>query len=278
MQRRRILQGLAIAPLAKLVGCSSPATLTPDAPEVLPDTSIGGGDNCGPAAMAWATGGTAAMTAKACYPDPCAAGVTTCGIVCSTTAGPCTAPVTERRDVSEAMPGLPMRLALKIVTADTCAPIEGAIVEIWHTQRSGVYSGDTPSPGFCSGGDADAPSRSYFRGTQTSDAAGRVDFDTCFPGWYPGRCIHIHIRITVGASDYLVTQLFFPDALNQEIFASHADYATYGQPDTRNTTDGIFGGSANAERYICDVARMSDGAMLASKVIGVRSSGPGCAV
>lgn len=277
MDRRSILQGIAIAPLVKLAGCSSPAKGTmPDmAPPV--DTDLGEGDTCGPAAAAWATGGTAAMTAKACYPDPFAA-VTACALVCSTTAGPCTAPAAERRDVSDAMPGLPVRLALKIVAAADCAPIAGAVVEIWHTQRSGVYSGQTPSPGFCSGGDADAPSRTYFRGTQTTDASGRVDFDTCFPGWYPGRCIHIHVRVTVGGSDYLVTQLFFPDAINAEIFASHPDYTSYGPPDTTNASDGIFGGAANASRYVVDVARMSDGAMLASKVIAVRAGGPGCAV
>lgn len=278
LTRRAILQTAAIAPLAKLVGCSSPATSKQPDSFVTPiDTDVGSGDNCGPAAAAWATGGTAAMTAKTCYPDPFA-NVTTCGLVCSTTAGPCTAPVTARQDVSEAMPGLPVRLALKIVNPDTCTPIDGAIVEIWHTQRTGVYSGQTPSPGFCSGGDAEAPTKSYFRGTQTSDANGRVDFDTCFPGWYPGRCVHIHIRVTVNGGDYVVTQLFFPNAINTEIFASHPDYTAYGQPDTSNTSDGIFGGAANADRYICDVARMSDGAMLASKVIGVRSGGPACSV
>jgi protocatechuate 3,4-dioxygenase beta subunit len=135
-----------------------------------------------------------------------------------------------------------------------------------------VYSGQTPSPGFCSGGDADALTRSYFRGTQTTDANGRVNFDTCFPGWYPGRCIHIHVSVTIGGSQYLVTQLFFPDALNREIFQTHPDYTSFGQPNTSNTSDGIFGGAANADRYVVDVARMSDGAMLASKVIGVRAT------
>jgi protocatechuate 3,4-dioxygenase beta subunit len=178
------------------------------------------------------------------------------------------------------MPGLPMRLALAIVAADTCQPIAGAVVEIWHTQRSGVYSGQTPSPGFCSGGDADAPSRTYFRGTQLTDAAGRVDFDTCFPGWYPGRCIHIHVSVAIGGSTYVVTQLYFPDSVNQQVFASHADYMTFGQPDRTNTSDGIFGGTANKDRYIVDVARMSDGAMLASKVIGIRATlgSPSCSV
>ncbi len=267
LSRRRMLHALGLAPLAKLAACdSSPADTQVDAPRGDATISPDIGDTCGPAAPAWATGGTAAMTAKACYPDPFGA-VTTCALVCATTAGPCTAPTTERRDVSDGLVGLPMRLALKIVTADTCAPVAGAVVEIWHTQRSGVYSGQTPDPGFCSGNDAEAPSKSYFRGTQTTDEAGRVDFDTCFPGWYPGRCIHIHVRVKLGADTYVVTQLFFADSLNQDVFATHPEYMQFGQPNTSNTADGIFG-AAN----VVDTARMSDGAMLAWKVIGIRAA------
>ena len=192
--------------------------------------------------------------------------------MCATTAGPCTATAPARQDVSEGYPGLPVRLALKIVTATTCAPVVGAVVEIWHTQVTGVYSGITPSPGFCSGGDTDAPNHSYFRGTQTTNAAGRVDFDTCFPGWYPGRAIHIHFKVTVGATSYLVSQLFFDTALTSEIFASHPSYQPEGQPDTSNASDGVIGGGGSIAQYLLDTARMSDGAMLASKVIALRSA------
>lgn len=261
-----MLHALGLAPLAKLAACDSAQSAHVDAAGSDATNVLDGGDTCGPAAAAWAMGGTAAMTARACYPDPFGA-VTACELVCATTAGPCTAPTTERRDVSDGMTGLPVRLALKIVTAETCAPVAGAVVEIWHTQRTGVYSGQTPSPGFCSGNDAEAPTKSYFRGTQTTDDSGRVDFDTCFPGWYPGRCIHIHVSVTLQDQSYVVTQLFFDDALNEQIFASHPEYVQFGPPDTSNNADGIFG-AAN----VVDTARMSDGAMLAWKVIGIRAS------
>ncbi|HEY5920461.1 MAG TPA: hypothetical protein VIV11_02265 [Kofleriaceae bacterium] len=275
MTRRRALHalGLSIAsvPVMKLTGCGSNTSgMTIDAPASNtdgPGSNAGDGDNCGGPAAAWAMGGTAAMTAKACYPDPFGASTTSCALMCATTAGPCTAPTSERRDVSDGVTGLPMRLALKIVRSDGCTPVAGAVVEIWHTQRTGVYSGQTPSPGFCSGGDAQAPSLNYMRGTQTTDANGRVDFDTCFPGWYPGRCIHIHVSVTIGTSAYVITQLFFADSLNQEVFASHAEYSQFGQPNTSNNADGIFGAP-----NVVETARMSDGAMLAWKVIGIRST------
>jgi len=232
-----------------------------------------GAIECGGPARAWAAGGTAAMTAQDCYPDPFAGGVLACALICQTTAGPCTTATTiDRRDVSEGFAGLPVRLALLIVDADTCAPIAGVKVEIWHTQRTGVYSGVTLSPKQCYLADPGAAAFMYFRGVQTAGADGRVDFDTCFPGWYSGRAIHIHFRVIRGEQVYATSQLFFADALNAEVFATHPDYGEFGPPNTTNTTDGIFGDQADKPRYLLDTARMPDGAMLASKVVAVRSS------
>lgn len=243
------------------------------------DTSSGDGSSstgdtaaeCTPA-DAWATGGTAAMTAKACYPDPFAGGVTGCPLLCQTTAGPCTADTMDRQDVSEGYGGLPVRLSLLIVDADTCQPLPNVRVQIWHTQRTGVYSGNTPNPQMCSGGDSDAPNHLYFRGTRTAGADGRVDFDTCFPGWYMGRALHIHFSVHLDGDEYVTSQLFFDDTITEEIFSSHPDYSEFGQPDTHNDDDNIIGGADDLPNYILDIARMPDGAMLASKVIGVRSS------
>ncbi|MDC0717585.1 protocatechuate 3,4-dioxygenase [Nannocystis bainbridge] len=245
---------------------STPTTGTTD--DTTGDTT---GTACGEA-TAWATGGTAAMTMKHCYPDPFAGGVKECVLMCETTQGPCTADTIERQDVSEGFAGLPVRLALLLVTAETCEPIADAKVEIWHTQRTGVYSGVTPSGAFCYGDDPDAVNYLYFRGTQTTGSDGRVDFDTCFPGWYNGRAVHIHFRVYLAAELYITSQLFFGDDLNAEIFADHPEYSEFGQPDTTNTSDNIIGGEDDKTNYLCTVARMPDGAMLASKVIAIRSS------
>ncbi|MCA9649337.1 MAG: protocatechuate 3,4-dioxygenase [Myxococcales bacterium] len=233
--------------------------------------SSGAAGDCDPA-TAWATGGTAAMTATDCYPDPFSGGIGTCALLCQTTAGPCTADTLERQDVSEGLVGLPVRLSLKFVTADDCEPVAGAFVEIWHTQRTGVYSGVTPSGAFCYGNDPDAENYLYFRGSQTTDAEGRVDFDTCYPGWYNGRAIHIHFRVVLDGEEHLVSQLFFEDELNAEICTTHPEYSDRGLPDTTNETDNIIGGEADKSPYTLEVARMSDGAMLAWKAVAIRSS------
>ena len=227
-----------------------------------------------PRRSAWASGGTAAMTDVASYPDPFAMDAAgACPAQCETTEGPCTTGTSPaRRDISDGMPGLPVRLALQVVAAGTCAPLAGALVTIWHAQRSGVYSGVTPSGGMCRGDDAEAEKKVYFRGTQTTDAQGRVDFDTCYPGWYRGRAVHIHAQVTVGGALVATTQLFFADALTAAIYDDHADYRERGQPDVTLARDNVIGGEADRSPYVVDAARMPDGAMLASKRLAVATA------
>jgi protocatechuate 3,4-dioxygenase beta subunit len=109
----------------------------------------------------------------------------------------------------------------------------------------------------------------FMRGVQTTDAAGTVLFDTCFPGWYRGRVVHIHFQVERGAAASRISQLFFPEAVTSAIFASHIDYWPYGQPDTGLATDSVLAAVPPAERHrhMLTIARMSDGAMLASQVV-----------
>lgn len=224
---------------------------------------------------AWATGGTASMTAKSSYPNPfVTATPSTCTMTCELTQGPCWASGSaEREDISDGISGLPVRIALQLLD-ESCKPIAGAIVDVWHAAPSGKYSGnDTANEqvGFCTANDSDYTSHMYFRGHQTSDANGLVYFDTCFPGWYTSRAIHIHMTITVNGTASVTTQFCFDDALNASIFANEPVYVDRGQPDTKDTTDTVFSASTYQE-YEFATARMEDGAMLAYKTIVLRSS------
>lgn len=227
---------------------------------------VGGAGGTGGSASTgdWASGGTSGIGDS--YPDPFEGGLgTTCTLTCAATLGPCYAQTIERKDISEGYPGLPVRLALLVVD-DACNPVEGASVDIWHTSNRGLYSGDDAID-MCTTGDEDALAHRFYRGVQTTDAAGRVDFDTCFPGWYSGRAIHIHFTVRVGGQEYLTSQLFFPQTLIQEIFSGHPDYEAFGQPDTPNEVDNIY----LAENELA-AERMEDGVMLAWKAIVLRSS------
>lgn len=261
IDRRDVLRGFGYGLV--LAGCGGSSSTTE------PDASIDGNTVDVPGG-AWATGGTAGMTDKASYPDPFTSPAASCLLVATTTAGPCTtANPIAREDVSEGEPGLPVRLALRVVDS-ACAPLVGATVIIWHTNVVGSYSGQTPNNAFCLKDQA-LSAKNWFRGTQVTNSAGIVYFDTCYPGWYPGRAIHIHFQIQMGATTTKVSQLFFPEGLTAQIFGAHPDYKPYGQPDTTNTTDNIVAAipAAQRARVICEYARMTDGAMLASKTVTV---------
>ncbi|MEM6960083.1 MAG: protocatechuate 3,4-dioxygenase [Myxococcota bacterium] len=210
------------------------------------------------------------MVDKATYPNAFAAEPAACLLLATTTAGPCTTEnPAAREDISAGSLGLPVRLALRIVDG-ACSPIAGATINIWHTTVGGSYTGQTPNNGFCVL-DETLSETNAFRGTQPTDANGVVFFDTCFPGWYPGRAIHIHYEVLVEDRSSHISQVFFPEAITAEIFESHPDYAPFGQPDTLFATDGVLARipPADATRHVLEVARMSDGAMLASGTLTV---------
>lgn len=229
-------------------------------------SSSGGGSSSGTTTSSWASGGTAAMTAKDSYPDPFASAAATCTLYVSATEGPCTEAADQvRQDISEGLTGLPMRLALRIVDA-SCNPIANAKVKIWHTQITGSYSGDTPNPNMCLKSSAESQ-KHYFRGVQTTDDDGRVDFDSCFPGWYRGRTIHIHFTVTANGKSF-TSQIVFDDTFVDDIFTNHPEYESYGTPDTHNDDDNVVG-NGDIATYTATTAQMSDGALLASKQISV---------
>ena len=137
-------------------------------------------------------------------------------------------------------PGVPLSLTLQILAhgRSTCSPLSGAQVDLWHCDAGGIYS-DVASSG--TGG------QNFLRGYQLTDPAGRVTFTTIYPGWYPGRAVHIHVKVRLfdGASNATTeatTQLFFDDALTDEVFASGSPYGDRGARDTRNGNDAIYGG------------------------------------
>jgi protocatechuate 3,4-dioxygenase beta subunit len=135
--------------------------------------------------------------------------------------------------------GVPLGLTFGVsqLSAGGCAPLPGAIVHIWQCDAAGVYSG-VSDPRAASGNTQD----NALRGIQTSDGQGRVKFTTLYPGWYRGRAVHIHFKVRTqasGAAYEYTSQLFFPEALNDEIHA-RPPYAVNGRRDTLNQRDGIY--------------------------------------
>ncbi len=140
-----------------------------------------------------------------------------------------------RRDIREGRGGELLRLVLTVVDATTCDPIDRALVEIWHADRQGNYSGFG----------ATAADTTFLRGGQRSDTAGQVRFVTTYPGWYPGRTAHIHVKVRVGGSVVHTGQLYFSQQVSDRIY-SQARYQHAGARVT-NHQDGIFNSSGGAE-------------------------------
>lgn len=275
--RRSLLQFSAVAfasgLLARCGGASEDTSSGSDA-GTNSGTDAGTSSDGGNSAAGWATGGTAAMTAKASYPDPFVTAAA-CALSCSMTQGPCyDAASAVRQDISDGLPGLPMRLALRILDSN-CNPVSGASIDVWHTSAAGKYSGDdtaNENVAFCTGNDSAYVSHLYFRGRQTTDASGKAYFDSCFPGWYSSRTIHVHLTIRVGGTAYLTTQLFFTDDLDNSIIGTEPLYDARGSRDTTNASDTVLPKNATtAANYIFDTARMTDGALLAWKTIILRT-------
>jgi len=137
-----------------------------------------------------------------------------------------------RADITEGRPGTRMVLAISVVRASDCGPLAGVAVDVWQCDAAGVYSGFAGQLG-----GMNTTGQTFLSGTQLTDAAGRAQFVTIYPGWYPGRTTHIHFKVRQPSSE-AVSQLYFPEATTAAVYAT-APYAARGPKDTSNTVDGV---------------------------------------
>jgi len=102
------------------------------------------------------------------------------------------------------MAGTRVLLTGRVITSQ-CAPVAGAIVDVWQADDAGAYD-----------------LKGYrLRGKVTADAQGTYAIETILPGLYPGRTRHIHVKISIPGGATVTTQVYFPN-------------------ENANKTDGIF--------------------------------------
>ena len=219
--------------------------------------------------VTWAMGGTKSMTGG--YPDPFTNGPTgtPCVLYPAQTLGPCYAamPAT-REDISDGVTGLPVRLSFLVVRSDGCTPVPDASVDIWHSGFDGIYSAFATGT-VCNPSTMNVRSEMFCRGVQITNDQGRADFSTIFPGWYRGRTIHIHFTVSVNGRATITSQLYFEDALTDEILAQ-GEYAARGRRDTTNAGDSTFrSGGARPEQVLFTTAKRPDGVLHAWKALSI---------
>ncbi|WP_035990969.1 intradiol ring-cleavage dioxygenase [Leptolyngbya sp. KIOST-1] len=168
-------------------------------------------------------------------------------------------------------PGVPLTLQFRVsqVGANACVPLAGAIVDVWHCDAAGAYSDVRDRQ-------ANTLGQKFLRGAQTTAADGTAEFTTIYPGWYPGRAVHIHFKIrgnTAANQGYEFTsQLYFDDALSDRIYAqppysARGDFGTdtrsesvperFANRPTRNADDGIF--RSGGEQLVLPVSQDGEG-------------------
>ncbi|MCY0930093.1 intradiol ring-cleavage dioxygenase [Streptomyces sp. H27-H1] len=214
--------------------------------------------SAGAAALAAACSGPAGTRGAAGRPpapaDPAPTGSTTpaCVLTAESGAGPYYLDLDRvRSDITEGRDGVPFRLDLTVLRAsEGCHPVAGAAVDVWHADVSGTYS---------SGTDA------FLRGTQLTDAAGRVTFRTIVPGWYRGLAPHIHFKVRPDRRTETTSQFFFPEELLVRVYKLQP-YARRPAPERPNTRDSRYRESGAATT----LAPVPDGAgYRASYTVGV---------
>jgi protocatechuate 3,4-dioxygenase beta subunit len=141
-----------------------------------------------------------------------------------------------RSDIREGKSGTLLALTITVVNvSNSCSPVSGANVEIWHVDAAGNYSQYGTQA-----------TQAYLRGIQTTNATGEVTFITIFPGWYQGRATHIHAEVTIDGRSVKVTQIAFPESVNNSVHTT-GTYASRGTNPIANASDGIFADSLSSE-------------------------------
>jgi protocatechuate 3,4-dioxygenase beta subunit len=172
-----------------------------------------------------------------------------------------------RRDITEGRPGVPLRLVVYVVNASNltaCEPLPNAVVDIWHCDADGLYSG---YGGQGDHRDIDTTGEDFMRGIQVTDTLGRAEFATVYPGWYRGRTTHIHFTIHVDSTRVATSQWYFPEDVNTQV-STLSPYNVRGQNPTTNSRDGISGGASGLDSLMLTVEPEGDG-FVAYHTVGI---------
>jgi protocatechuate 3,4-dioxygenase beta subunit len=151
--------------------------------------------------------------------------------------------------------GIPLQLVLRAsqISGNACTPLAGAMVDVWQCDALGVYS-DVRDRSL------DTTGKKFLRGYQVTDNNGSAEFITIYPGWYPGRTVHIHFKIRTEAASRrgyeFTSQLYFEESITDQVYLQ-VPYVSRGRRTTMNTMDGIF--RRGGHQLILQVAPQAQG-------------------
>ncbi|WP_327404325.1 intradiol ring-cleavage dioxygenase [Streptomyces sp. NBC_01288] len=209
----------------------------------------------------------------------------------SATSGVCTltAEVTEgpysldgaliREDIREEKEGVEVQYTFTVVDQDNdCAPLADALVELWHCDALGEYSGFVGKNGHTEDDDG-----TFLRGGVLTDSNGEASIVSIWPGHYVSRAVHVHMRVhtDVTLADGTYTggtlvhtgQLFFDADLNEEVQAT-SPYADNTTAETSLGDDTIYddGGAASGLLTLTALGSAVSDGYTATLTVGVSTS------
>ena len=156
--------------------------------------------------------------------------------------------ITSDTSTGSVQEGIPLKLVINVYGLDgngtsggnegSCVPLKGALVDIWHANPQGIYSGIQQQG---------TTGQNFLRGNQVTNENGTVQFTTVYPGWYEGRAIHIHIKVRTfnGSNDNLewTSQFYLNNSITEQVH-TQPPYSEHGQPEITNEEDMIFAGAS----------------------------------
>jgi protocatechuate 3,4-dioxygenase beta subunit len=132
-------------------------------------------------------------------------------------------------DISRGQPGAPLVIALRAINAATCQPMADAVIDVWHCDAKGLYSGQNLGVDEAIQSAKHTPPANddrHCRGALRTDADGIAEFRSIYPGHYVGRAIHIHFKVHIGNRAFLTNQALLPESDNVAMMAM----APYNMP------------------------------------------------
>ncbi|MPY63928.1 intradiol ring-cleavage dioxygenase [Streptomyces spongiae] len=184
-----------------------------------------------------------------------------------------------REDIREDKEGFEVQYTFTVVdVANDCAPLADALLEIWHCDHLGEYSG------FVGGnGHEEEDNGTFLRGGQMTDENGQCSITSIWPGHYVSRAVHVHMRVhtDVTLTDDSYTggeiihtgQLFFDADINEEIQAT-SPYSANTTPETALADDSIYddGGASSGLLTLTALGDSVSDGYKATLTVGVDSA------
>ncbi|MGW3108238.1 intradiol ring-cleavage dioxygenase [Streptomyces sp. NPDC001100] len=184
-----------------------------------------------------------------------------------------------RTDLREGKEGVEVQYTFTVVDQDNdCAPLVGALVEIWHCDALGEYSGYVGKNGHTEDDDG-----TFLRGGQPTDTQGQVSLVSVWPGHYVSRAVHVHMRVHTGVTiaDGTYTggtlvhtgQLFFDADRNEQVQAT-SPYSDNTTAETVLADDTVYddGGAASGLLTLTALGTSVSDGYTATLTVGVSTS------